>query len=282
MKRLWVALVMLMPIGVAQVVRVAAASDLDFAMRELKAVFEAANPGVTVTVQLGSSGNFFNQIQQGLPVDLFFSANRDFPERLEAAGLTEPGTLDLYAIGRMVLWVSNRLIREGLDPRELGVALLHDPRVTQLALANPVHAPYGRGGVTLLEYYGLIVANTPQDWDAVDWEAMLPGIPAFYDIGPLEAGKPSFSFIYGENISQAAQLAMSATEVGLLALSLAIAPTMQQEGAYWLAPLESHLRLEQAYVILRDQDRPEVRAFYDFIGSDAGRGILERYGFILP
>lgn len=273
---------LLLPLVTAQTVRVAAASDLDFAMRELAAAFEAANPGVRVVVQLGSSGNFFNQIQQGLPVDLFFSANREFPKQLEAAGLTEPGTLDLYAIGRMVLWVSNRLIAQGLDPRELGMALLRDPRVTQLALANPVHAPYGRGAVTLLEHYGLIIPHRPQPWEAIDWEEMLAGVAAFYDISPLAAGKPSFRFVYGENISQAAQLAMNATEVGLLALSLAIAPAMQQAGAYWLAPLESHLRLEQAYVILRGQDRPEVRAFYEFVGSPAGREILERYGFILP
>jgi molybdate transport system substrate-binding protein len=282
-KQLWVLLAgLLMSVGVAQVVHVAAASDLDFAMRELKMSFEASNPGVTVEVQLGSSGNFFNQIRQGLPVDMFFSANLEFPERLADLGLAEPDSLKLYAIGRMALWVSNRLIAAGLDPAVLEMRLLRDSRVTQLAIANPVHAPYGRGGVTLLEHYGLIQPITAQDWDNVDWEAMIAGVPAFYDISELAAEKTGFTFVYGENISQAAQLAMSATGVGLVALSLAISETMQRAGSYWLAPLESHLRLEQGYVILRGRDRPEVRALYDFIGSVPGREILDRYGFILP
>lgn len=283
MKRIWIVVVgLLMSVGMAQVVRVAAASDLDFAMRELKIAFETDNPGVTIEVQLGSSGNFFNQIRQGLPVDMFFSANLEFPERLVDLGLAEADSLKLYAIGRMALWVSNRLIGAGLDPAVLEMALLRDPRITQLAIANPVHAPYGRGGVTLLEHYGLIQPRTAQDWHSIDWEAMLAGVPAFYDISELAADKAGFTFVYGENISQAAQLAMSATGVGLIALSLAISETMAQAGSYWLAPLESHLRLEQGYVIVRGCDRPEVRAFYDFIGSVLGREILERYGFILP
>lgn len=264
-------------VSFAQEVRVAAASDLDFAMRELKATFEAAHPNVVVTVQLGSSGNFFTQIQQGLPVDLFFSANTEFPGRLETLGLTEPQSRRLYAFGRMALWVSQRYIDMGLEPETLGMELLRDPRVTQLALANPVHAPYGRGAVTLLEHYGLITPTRE-----VDWEEMREGLPATYDVSPLAEGKRGFDFVYGENVSQAAQLAATAAGVGLIAYSLVLAEDFGRLGNYWLAPLESHLRLEQEVVILRGQGRPEVRAFYDFVGSAGGRDILGRYGFILP
>lgn len=268
-------------ISLAQTVRIAAASDLDFAMRELTTVFEASHSGLSVVVQLGSSGNFYNQIVQGLPVDMYFSANLEFPERLDALGLTEPDTLARYATGRMVLWVSRHLMEAGLEPAALGMDLLRDPRVTQLSIANPVHAPYGRAAVTLLESYGLIEPRS-DDWNDIDWEEMIVGIPALYDISPLQSDKSGFRFVYGENISQAAQLAISSTGVGLLALSLAISETMQQEGDYWLAPLETHLRLEQGYVILRGRNRPEVKAFYDFVASDEGRDILSRYGFILP
>lgn len=263
--------------SVAQTVQIAVANNMDFAMREIVTAFEAENPGIRVTVQLGASGNLFNQIQQGLPVDMFFSADTDLPERLAELGFAEPNTVRPYAQGRLVVWVSDRLVSAGLDPEALGVAVLTDPRVTQLAIASPVVAPYGRAAVTFLEYYDLIemTQETP-------WERMTDGVPAYYDISQLAAGKPGFTFIYGENISQAAQLAMTAADVGILALALAISDTMQQAGSYWLAPLESHIPIEQAYLIIEGQDRPEVRAFYNFIGSDIVQEILERYGFILP
>jgi molybdate transport system substrate-binding protein len=149
--------------------------------------------------------------------------------------------------------------------------------VIQLAVANPVHAPYGRAGVTLLEHYGFITRTRD-----VDWEDKRQGIPAYFDLTPLREGKRSFEFVYGENISQAAQLAATAANVGLIAYSLALAEDFQRLGKFWLAPLESHLRLDQEYIVITGQARPEVMAFYEFVGSPQGREILERYGFILP
>lgn len=260
-----------------QEVRVAAAASLNFAMRELEAAFEAAHPGLTVSVQLGSSANFFTQLQQGLPVDLFFSANAEYPRLLEELGLAEPGTRRLYAVGRLALWVNNSLVAQGLDPRALGIELLRDPRVTQLALANPVHAPYGRASVTLLEHYGLLRRTRE-----VAWREMRMGIPAYFDLAPLAQGKRSFDFVYGNNVAQAAQLAATATGVGLIAYSLASAEELARLGEFWLAPLESHLRLEQEVIVLTGQDRPEVQAFYQFVLGAEGRNILQRYGFSLP
>lgn len=263
--------------GAAQPVRIAAASDLALALDEVVAAFAAAHPEVEVRVQLGSSGTLYNQIRQGLPVDLFFSADDGYPARLEALGLAAPGTRRLYAVGRLALWLSERLVRQGLEPEALGIKALEDPRVLQLALANPVHAPYGRAAVTLLEHYGLL---TPLD-DA-PWEAMLDGVEAHFDASALRRGKASFTFVYGETVSQAAQLAASGADVGIIALSLARSPELMRQGRYWTAPLESHLRLEQGYLILAGRDRPEVRAFYDFVASAEARAILARYGFVLP
>lgn len=272
---LFVLLGLLWSAAQGQEVRVAAAASLNFAMRELETAFEATHPGLSVSVQLGSSANFFTQIQQGLPVDLFFSANAEYPRRLEELGLAEPETRRLYAVGRLVLWVSNRLVDQGLDPEALGLELLLDPLVTQLAIANPVHAPYGRAAVTLLEHYGLLRRTRE-----VAWSAMRMGIPGYFDITPLAQGKSSFDFVYGNNVAQAAQLATTAG-VGLIAYSLALADDLARLGEFWLAPLDSHLRLEQEVIILAGQDRPEVRAFYEFVFSTEGRAIWQRYGFEL-
>jgi len=269
---------LLMGLGLAQnAVRVVAAADLQYALSEIAQNFERQNPGLRVELSFGSSGKIYTQLMQGLPADIYFSADETFPNQLEQAGRIVPGSLKLYAIGRMVIWASNRLVEQGLDPRRLGPRILLDPRVTRLAIANPIHAPYGRAGVTLLERFGLLRQTRP-----VRWEEMTGGIPAYYDLAALQRGKAGFEFVYGENISQTAQLALTSTNIGLIALSIARSEAMQSSGVYWLAPLSSHLRLNQTYVVLRGQDRPAVRRFYDYVASPESRRVLRKYGFLLP
>src|ERR1700675_1192017 len=88
---------------IAQEITVAAAADLQFAMQEVASRFQKET-GKTVKLIYGSSGDFFQQIQNGAPFDLFFSANLDYPKKLEAAGLTVPGSYYEYARGKIVVW----------------------------------------------------------------------------------------------------------------------------------------------------------------------------------
>src|SRR5882762_4146218 len=111
---------------------VAAASDLSFAMKELAASYEKQT-GTVVKVTLGSSGNFFAQIQNGAPFDVFLSADVDYPRRLEGSGHAERGSLYEYATGRLVLWTRND---SGTDVRR-GLTVLADGRVRRIAIANP-------------------------------------------------------------------------------------------------------------------------------------------------
>lgn len=279
--------VFLLASALGQNVRVVAAADLQYALPELARAFEAKSPGVKVQLSFGSSGKFYTQLTQGLEADLYFSAESLYPRLLEEKGLAEPGTTRPYARGRMVVWLDRRL---GLAP---GPEALKDPRVTGLALASPVHAPYGRAAVTLLERYGLLRRKpvalpglkkpfTELTWEEIPWEELRGGVEAYWDAAPLRAGKPSFTLVYGENISHAAQLALTATGAGVLALPLVVHESLSRTGVYWVAPLESHLPLEQSYVILKGRARPEVLAFYRFVGSPEGRAILKRYGFLLP
>ncbi len=264
--------------GLAQnTVRVVAAADLQYALSEIAQVFERENPDLKVELSFGSSGKIYTQLMQGLPADLYFSADEAFPQQLEQAGRTVPGTLRLYAVGRMVIWASHRLVQQGLDPRQLGPRILLDPRVTRLAIANPVHAPYGRAGVTLLERFGLLRPTR-----AARWEEMTAGIPAYFDLAALRLGKAGFEFVYGENISQTAQLALTSTNIGLVALSIARSEAMERAGVYWLAPLNSHLRLNQTFVMLMGQDRPAVWRFYNYINTAQAHRILRKYGFLMP
>src|SRR5438445_5658373 len=151
-------------------VSIAAASDLNFAFKEIVAGFEKKT-GHTVKLSLGSSGNFFAQLSNGAPFDVFFSADIGYPKRLEQAGLAEPGTLYMYAVGRIVLWVPKG---SPIDLLSLGIRALQHPAVKKIAIANPKHAPYGRAAVTAMEHYKV--------YDAL-----------------------KDKFVLGENISQTAQ-----------------------------------------------------------------------------
>src|SRR3984893_14243756 len=131
----------------AQELRVAAAADLQFVLQEVSARFQKET-GYKVELTFGSSGNFYSQIQNGAPFDMFFSADVDYPAKLEAAGLAEPGTFSQYATGGITLWV-----RKG-SPIDInqGLRTLTDARVRKISIANPDHAPYGRAAVAAMRH----------------------------------------------------------------------------------------------------------------------------------
>ena len=136
-----------------QEITIAAAADLQSAMPEISSGFEKET-GTKVKVIYGSSGNFFQQIQNGAPFDMFFSANLDYPKRLEAGGLTEGGSFCQYTRGKIVIWVPNDS-RINLDH---GLQALVDPTIKKIAIANPLHAPYGQAAVAAMQREGIYEA----------------------------------------------------------------------------------------------------------------------------
>jgi len=249
----WVSLCGLVSRAAAQAkgeVAVAAASDLKFALDEIIAAFHKERPDVQVTVSYGSSGNFYAQLSNRAPFDMFFSADRDFVAKLVAQEATLAGSEFLYAIGRIVVWVPRS---SPLDVEKQGFAVLKDPRVRRISIANPRHAPYGRAA-----------------------EA------AMRSLGVYEAVKDKL--VLGENISQAAQFVQTgAAEAGVIALSLALAPTLQKEGKFWNVPLDAYPKMEQGGVILKwARDPAAAQAFRTFMLGPAGRTVLKKYGFGLP
>jgi molybdate transport system substrate-binding protein len=90
--------------------------------------------------------------------------------------------------------------------------------------------------------------------------------------------------VLGENVSQAAQFVESGgADAGIIALSLALAPTMRGAGRFAIVPPDSYPRLEQGAVVLRAAADPAAaRAFLDFVLGPEGRAVLDRYGFLPP
>jgi molybdate transport system substrate-binding protein len=236
------------PLVSAEELTVAAASDLNFAFKDLVAEYEKKT-GQHVKLTLGSSGNFFSQISNGAPFDLYFSADIRYPQKLEEAGHVVPGSLYRYAVGRIVLWAptgSKVDVRKGLDA-------LRDRSIQKIAIANPKHAPYGRAAVAAMEHFKV--------YEAVKDRLVL-----------------------GENVSQAAQFIQSgACDTGIIALSLALAPSMKSAGTHWEIPSDAHPPLEQGAVILKKSTNHETaKKFLEFIKSPEGQEIMQRYGFTLP
>jgi molybdate transport system substrate-binding protein len=234
-------------ICVGQEITVAAAADLQFAMQDIAGRFQKET-GKTVKLIYGSSGNFFQQIQNGAPFDMFFSANLDYPKKLEGAGLTEPGSFYPYAKGKIVIWVRN----ESKLDLSSGMQVLLDPLVKKIAVANPQHAPYGQAAVAAMQKESI------------------------YE-------KVKDKFVLGENISQTASFVVSGSaDVGIVALSLALSPNMKDKGRYAEVPTGEYPPIEQACVILSSSKNKEAaRQFLLFVKTTAIGDLLRSYGFEL-
>jgi molybdate transport system substrate-binding protein len=233
----------------AEEITVAAAADMSAALPELAAMY-TKRTGEAVKLSFGASGNLTNQIRNGAPFDVFFSADEQYPQQLIVEGLAAKDTLYRYAIGRLVLWVPND---SPLDLSKLGIEALLDPSVKKISIANPATAPYGRAAEATLRHF------------------------AIYD-------KVSSRLVIGENISQAAQFVESGNaQAGLVALSHALAPAMKDKGRYWIVPLDAYLTLNQAAVVLsKSRQQDAARKFLEFLHTPEAASLLKSYGFSLP
>lgn len=239
----------------ADVPTVAAASDLQFALSEAAERFRAES-GRELRLNFGSSGNFRRQISQGAPFELYLSADEAYVLALHEEGLTEDEGV-VYAIGRLV-WLQ-RPGRDDLPKEDAPLAGVREALAAhaagqgrpRLALANPEHAPYGVAAKQALEHAGL-------------WE----------ETAPLR--------VLGENVSQAAQFALSGdARGGLVAWSLALAPAMAERGDHVLIPEAWHAPLVQRMALVKGAGET-ARAFYAWLQEEEARAILADFGFRLP
>jgi molybdate transport system substrate-binding protein len=232
----------------AATVRIAAASDLRFALEDVMARLARLDSRLTVEATYGSSGNFHAQLRQRAPFDLYLSADVEYPRDLVAKGIGSERDLFVYAAGRLVVWLPNRstlpIERDHLR------ALLSARRI---AIPNPRHAPYGRAAEAALRGAGI--------WSQVEARLVL-----------------------GENVAQAAQFVQSgAADAGLVAMSLVVAPAMASAGRYWEIPAREYPPLVQGGLVLPwASSRDAALRVRDYLLSVEGRRILEGAGLGPP
>ncbi len=228
---------------------VAAAADLSAALKQVASDYEQKS-GVKVKLSFGASGALTQQIQNGAPFDLFFSADLDYPRQLITTSDADAASLYQYAVGKLVLWVP---ADSTLDLEHKGLNILLDPSVKKIAMANPQHAPYGRAAEAALKHAGL------------------------YD-------RIADRLVLGENVSQAAQFVESGNaQVGLVALAHALAPGMQSKGKYWEVPADYYPPLTQGAVVLsHSKHKKEAAEFLGYIKTKPAADELRKFGFSLP
>ena len=228
-------------------IKIAAASNLKFALADLKSLFQQET-GIQVDVNLGASGNLVRQILQGLPVEQFISADEDRVAELFKAGRT----LDAgqrYATGRLALIVPSNsalplaqglaAVVRGLKPGD------------KFAIANPALAPYGVAAEEALQRSG---------------------------VGPLAARQK----VLGDNAGQATQfVATGAAQAGITALALAMVPEMANKLQVLALPAHLHAPLHQRMVLLQGAS-PAARTWQRFLGSPQAQAVLVRHGYALP
>jgi molybdate transport system substrate-binding protein len=231
-------------------VRVAAAADLKFALDEIVDLFRGRHPTIKVQVTYGSSGNFYAQLSNHAPFDIFLSADVDYPHRLVREELAAQDDEFLYGVGRIVIWVPQS---SSIDVEKLGMKSLLSPDARKIAIANPRHAPYGRAAEAAMKSMGV--------YEQVKGRLVL-----------------------GDTVLQAGQFVESGNaDIGIISRSHALAPSLRDKGRFWEVPLDAYPRRVQGGVILSwAQDRSAAEALRDFLLGEEGRTILRRYGFETP
>ncbi len=223
--------------------RVAAAADLQPVMPLWAAAYEHAT-GVKLVVSFGSSSMLAEQILNGAPMDIFLGADFVYPEKIVAAGLADGTAPTAYAKGALVVWA-----RKDSPLQPLSVEKLVDPQVKSIAIANELHAPYGRAAVGALRKLKM------------------------YD-----AAKPHF--VVAENVAQAAQFVESGNaQIGLISLTAASSPHFRDVGSYVLVPTMAYPPIVQyAVVMAKSERRADAHAFLDWLLTPAVQGNLTKVG----
>jgi molybdate transport system substrate-binding protein len=234
----------------AQKIAVAAAADLQFALDDVSRDFRRTHPEIDVAVTYGSSGNFYAEIRNQAPFDVFLSADSEYPRKLAQEGFADARSMFTYGVGRIVVWAPKQ---SPLDLDRLQIHALEADSVKHIAIANPQHAPYGRAA-----------------------EAAMRSLGVYDRVAP--------KLVLGENIAQTLQFVQSgAADVGIVALALALAPSVRAQGRYWEIPLDAYPRIEQAGVTLSHAGNiAGARLFCAYLQSGAVRARLKEYGFYIP
>ncbi|MGQ0557548.1 MAG: molybdate ABC transporter substrate-binding protein [Nitrospiraceae bacterium] len=230
--------------ALAEQALVAVAANFVPPFREIAIEFEHAT-GHQLQVAGGSSGNFYSQIKNGAPFDVFFSADMERPQKLEDEGLGVKDSRFTYAIGRLVLWSPNADLIKGEET-------LRSKNYKRLAMANPKTAPYGVAAMQAMQKLEL-------------WDSLQPHI------------------VMGESLGQTMGFIESGNApLGFVAFSQIMDPKIRGKGSRWDVPTNLHEPIKQDVILLtKGKDNPAAKALLEFMGGPQATKIIHYYGYEL-
>jgi molybdate transport system substrate-binding protein len=226
-------------------VQVAVAANFTAPMQAIAADFEK-DTGNKVVASFGATGQFYAQIKNGAPFEVFLSADDSTPAKLESEGQTVPGSRFTYATGALALWSA----QEGYVDENGDV--LKKNQYRHLAIANPKTAPYGLAATQVLDKLGLTQA-----------------------VGS--------KIVEGQNISQAQQfVATGNAELGFVALSQIYKNGKITSGSAWIVPASMHEPIRQdAVILVKGKDNPAAKAFIEYLKGPKAAEVIKSFGYTL-
>lgn len=244
-RRLFLSLFVLLAAGAARAAEtsVAVAANFTEPAKEIAARFKART-GHDARLSFGSSGQFYAQIANGAPFEVFLSADRERPEKAEAEGLAVAGSRFTYAVGRLALYSKTPGLVDGKG------AVLKAGRFNKIAIADPKTAPYGVAAVETMKKLKVYDALAPK-------------------------------LVQGTSITQAYQFVdTGAAELGFVALSQVASV---KGGSRWIVPAIDHTPIDQQAVLLKPgAGNAAATAFVGFLKGAEARAIVRKYGYEAP
>lgn len=218
---------------------VAVAANFTDAAKEIAAAFKAKT-GNEAVLSFGASGQFYTQLTQDAPFEVFLSADDERPKKTVAEGFGVAGSVFTYAVGKLVLWSK----QPGLVK---GEATLTSAAFNKLSICNPVAAPYGAAAVETMKSLKLYDALQPK-------------------------------FVVGANITQAYQFVETGNaEIGFVALSQVV---HDESGSRWMVPQNLYSPIRQDAVLLKKgAGNAAATEFMSFLKGPEAKAIIERYGY---
>ncbi|KPD31989.1 molybdate ABC transporter substrate-binding protein [Pseudomonas aeruginosa] len=229
----------------AEEVQVAVAANFTAPIQAIARDFEK-DTGHRLVAAYGATGQFYAQIKNGAPFQVFLSADDSTPAKLEQEGEIVPGSRFTYAIGTLALWSPKAGY---VDARG---EVLKRAGFKHLAIANPKTAPYGLAATQAMDRLGLAATLRPR-------------------------------LVEGQNISQAYQFVSSGNaELGFVALSQIYKDGKVASGSAWIVPAELHDPIRQDAVILnKGKDNAAARALVDYLKGPRAAALIKSYGYEL-
>jgi molybdate transport system substrate-binding protein len=223
-------------------VNVAVAANFTEPAKEIAQLFQRKTANRAI-LSFGATGQFYTQITQAAPFQVFLSADESTPKKLADNGFAVGESLFTYAIGKLVLFSTNAKLVTGEQT-------LREAKFNKIAIADPATAPYGAAAVETMKALGL--------YDAL-------------------SGK----IVQGANIAQAFQFVNTGNaELGFVALSQVVA---RPGGSRWTVPANLYAAIRQDAVLLRSgADNEAAKAFLTFMKGPEAAKVIEKYGYARP